>query len=183
LHLQKNIILMKNIFETNRLILREFELNDAIAMFELNKDPDVIKYTGDRAFQTIEDAKSFLKNYSDYKKNSMGRWPVITKDNNEFIGWCGLKLNEENLVDIGFRFFKQEWNKGYATESAKACLEYGFNELNLNKIIGRSDINNIGSIKVLEKINMKFWKYGEFKGVENSVYYSIDKNQYKHYSF
>jgi ribosomal-protein-alanine N-acetyltransferase len=166
------------ITETQRLVLREFELNDAQNIWELNSDPEVIKYTGDPPFEKIEKAREFLENYEEYKKNGFGRWAVITKRTNSFIGWCGLKLNEQNLVDLGYRFFKKEWNKGYATEAAAASLEYGFMHLNLNEIIGRVAVENKGSIKVLEKLSMTYWKMDSCKGIENSLYYRITKEQY-----
>lgn len=166
---------MKNIIETDRLILRELDSNDSVHFYNLNSDPEVLKYTGDAPFSSIADAEEFLINYKDYQKNGFGRWAVILKETNSFIGWNGLKLNEENLIDIGFRFFKKEWGKGYATESAKAVIKYGFESLNLNEIIGRASKNNIPSIKVLEKIKMSFWKQDSFEGVEDSVYYRIYK--------
>ncbi len=169
---------VKPIIETPRLLLREFVLNDAENIWELNSDPEVIKYTGDPPFETIEKAREFLLNYKDYEKNSFGRWAVITKASNSFIGWCGLKFNEQNLVDIGFRFFRREWNKGYATEAAHACLVYGFKELNLNEIIGRVARQNKASIKVLEKLSMDYWKNDNCKGIEDSLYYRITKEQY-----
>ena len=169
---------IKLITETPRLILREFALDDAKSMWELNSDPEVIKYTGDPPFASVEKAREFLLNYKDYEKNGFGRWAVITKASNSFIGWCGLKLNEQNLVDLGFRFFRKEWNKGYATEAAEACLEHGFLKLNLNEIIGRVASENKASIKVLEKLSMDYWKNDSCKGIEDSLYYRITKEQY-----
>lgn len=166
---------MKKIIETDRLILRELDVHDSESFFNLNSDPEVLKYTGDLPFSAIADAEKFLINYSEYRKNGFGRWAVILKETESFIGWSGLKLNEENLVDIGFRFFKKEWGKGYATESAKAVLDYGFNTLKLKEIIGRASKDNISSIRVLEKLNMTFWKQDSFEGVEESVYYRIKK--------
>ncbi|WP_321297437.1 GNAT family N-acetyltransferase [Marinifilum fragile] len=115
---------MKVVLETERLRLREFTPKDAQSMFDLNADPEVIKYTGDLPFESVEQAKAFLQNYNDYKKNGFGRWAMITKVENEFIGWCGLKLNEEELIDLGFRVFRNHWNKGYASETAKACVQF-----------------------------------------------------------
>lgn len=168
----------KYIAETPRLMIREFVLDDAPDIWELNSDPEVIKYTGDPPFETVENARDFLNNYKDYENNGFGRWAVIKKDSGTFLGWCGLKLNEQNLIDLGFRFFRREWNKGYATEAAKACLEYGFMELNVNEIIGRVAMKNTGSIKVLEKLAMEYWKNDSCKGIENSLYYKISKEQY-----
>jgi len=169
---------MKLIIETERLILREFLESDAKWMYGLNADPDVVRYTGDPAFESIDEARFFLENYSDYTRNGYGRWAVILKDTNEFIGWCGLKLNEEDFVDIGFRFFKKHWAKGYASEAAKATLEYGFQTLNFDEIIGRAVADNLASLRVLEKLNMKFLKQDTCHGFENSVYYRINKEDY-----
>lgn len=150
---------MKIIIETPRLILRELSTNDAQNFYELNLNPRVIEFTGDTAFASIDESKNFLQNYSDYQKNGFGRWVVIEKTTNEFLGWCGLKYDsEKNETDIGFRFFEKHWNKGFATESAKACLDYGFKELQLQSIVGRAMKNNLASIKVLEKIGMSYQK-------------------------
>ncbi|WP_297797165.1 GNAT family N-acetyltransferase [uncultured Eudoraea sp.] len=168
----------KYITETPRLLLREFIPDDAENIWELNSDPEVMKYTGDPPFESVKMAREFLLNYQDYDNNGFGRWAVITKASHSFIGWCGLKLNEQNLVDIGFRFFRREWNKGYATEAASACLEYGFVELNLTEIIGRVARQNAASIKVLEKLSMDYWKKDNCKGIEDSLYYRLTKEQY-----
>jgi RimJ/RimL family protein N-acetyltransferase len=167
---------MKFILETDRLYLREFNTSDAQSMFDLNSDQDVIRYTGDPPFESVDEAKEFLANYSDYKQNGFGRWAVILKDTNEFIGWCGLKKHDKGFVDIGFRFFQSHWGYGYASESAKATLDYGFQVLKMDEIIGRAAPENFASIRVLEKINMKFWKRSNCDGFENAAYYRIHKS-------
>lgn len=166
---------MKFIIETERLLLREFILDDAEKFYQLNLNPNVIRYTGNTAFKSIYEAKMFLENYNDYKANGYGRWAVINKNSSEFIGWCGLKYCElENETDIGFRFFEEEWNKGYATESAAACLKYGFDKLKLNRIIGRAMKENAASIKVLEKIGLVYETDCVFENKE-AVIYKIEK--------
>jgi RimJ/RimL family protein N-acetyltransferase len=150
---------MKLILMTERLLLKEFELSDANEMFDLNSDTDVIKFTGDKPFKNIEEAQALITNYDQYEKYKMGRWTVLAKQTNEYLGWCGLKYHEDvKEVDIGFRFHQKYWGRGYATESAAACLKYGFENLNLNRIIGRVLKENMASIKVLEKIGMKLEK-------------------------
>jgi len=169
---EKFIHIMKFILETERLQLRQFDISDAQKMFELNSDEEVLKYTGDKKFASIEAAKQFLENYNAYSKTGFGRWSVILKSNNEFIGWCGLKYHKEGFVDIGYRFFKKDWNKGYATESAKACLEYGFHELKLKEIIGRAARENVASIRVFEKLKMKFHRnLDNCDGIHDAVIY------------
>ena len=166
---------MKELLETDRLKLREFNISDAQNLYQLNLEPEVIKYTGDLPFYNIGEAEIFLKNYKEYEKNGFGRWAVIEKKSNKFIGWCGFKLNEENYIDIGFRFLKSEWKKGFATESAKSCIEYGFEKLNLSLIVARTSEQNYSSQKVLEKIGMTFWKKQQCKVLGQTLYYRIEK--------
>ncbi len=161
--------------ETERLILRELTPQDAIHFFELNNDPQVLVYTGDQPFSSLSEAESFLRNYSHYSDHGFGRWAVIRKEDNEFLGWCGLKLNEENRVDIGFRFHQKYWGKGYATEAARKSLEIGFSQFGLEEIIGRTAKENIGSIRVLENIGMSYFKSGECHGIEDALYYRTSK--------
>jgi len=157
--------------ETERTFLRKLTCDDAEDFYSLNLDPEVTKYTGDVAFKNIDNAKKFLKDYDQYEKYGVGRLAVIDKKTLKFIGWCGLKYSEDkDEYDIGFRFFKEFWNKGYATETAKKCLEFGFNHLGINLIVGRAMKENIGSIKVLEKIGMSFKENFIFETKEGKIY-------------
>lgn len=167
------------ILETERLYLREFIPSDGFHFYHLNNDPEVIKYTGNSAFKSLNEAMNFIANYSDYKKNGFGRWAVCLKSTHAFLGWCGLKFEpQKNEIDLGFRFYKQHWSKGYATEASKACIKYGFNCLNLTKIVGRAYINNKASINVLKKCNLKFEK--EFLYDNKLAHlYSITNDTYK----
>lgn len=159
------------ILETERLYLRELTINDAENFYLLNEDKDVLKYTGDKRFKNIEEAAEFLKNYDQYKKYGFGRWAVISKHNNAFLGWCGLKFSPElNETDIGFRFFKKYWNKGYASEAAKACLKIGSEKFNQKSIIGRAMKQNKPSVRVLEKLGLVFHKSFSFDGQEGVIY-------------
>jgi RimJ/RimL family protein N-acetyltransferase len=174
---------MKFGIETKRLSLREFQETDARSLYELNRDPEVLRYTGDVAFESEIRAREFLKQYNSYTTHGYGRWAVIQRETGMFIGWCGFKFNEEGFTDIGFRYFREEWNKGYATEAARACLAYGFETIGLEKIIGRAAIGNLRSIRVLEKLDMHFWKEAPCEGIPRAVYYRInarDFNKVKH---
>jgi len=149
---------MDAIVETNRLLLRPFTEDDASLLYELNLDPEVIRYTHD-PIADVEHAKQVLNEVMlpQYSLYDHGRWAVHLRSNHEFMGWCGLKyLSETNEVDLGYRLMKKFWGKGYATEAALACIEYGFNTLNLPVIIGRALPGNLASIKVLEKCGMKY---------------------------
>jgi len=149
---------MNVIIETDRLLLRTFTIEDAPLIYNLNLDPEVIRYTLD-PIRDIEHAREVLEKtiLPQYALYNHGRWAVHTKQGMEFIGWCGLKARpERNEIDLGYRFIKSAWGKGYATEAAYACIQYGFEKLRLQRIIGRAMPGNKESLRVLEKCGMTY---------------------------
>jgi len=153
---------MKVIFETPRLILRQFTEADAPLILSLNSDPEIVKYVHEPTLKTIEHAQEIVNNIIlPQYQNNLGRWAIHTKHNMDFIGWCGLKYRPElDEIDLGYRLMQKAWGHGYATEAAQASLDHGFNELDLKLITGRAHIENLASIKVLEKIGMDFMGEG-----------------------
>ena len=150
---------MKLILETERLLLRPFALTDCNDLFQMNADPLVVQYTGDGPFKNLEDARNLILNDNQYQKYKMGRLSVIRKSDGNFLGWCGLKYHtSEHIVDIGYRFYRQYWGFGYATEAALTCIKDGFERLQLEAIYGHVHINNTASEKVLEKCGLQFIK-------------------------
>ena len=149
---------MNIIIETNRLLLRTFTEDDAALIYELNLDPDVIRYTHD-PIKDLAHASEILEKViiPQYALYNHGRWAVHVKSTLEFLGWCGLKYRAElNEIDLGYRFKKEGWGKGYATEAAYASIQYGFEKIGLQRIVARAEIDNIGSWKVLEKCGMTY---------------------------
>lgn len=142
--------------ETERLYLRQFTLEDADMLYDMHQDPAITKYTGDPVpWNSAALARSVLSDVilPQYQKK-IGRWAVYLKENDTFLGWCGLKdLGSE--IDLGYRFIQKQWGKGYASESAKAVLDYGV-KLRLPNIIGRASVANVASVRVLEKIGLTF---------------------------
>lgn len=161
----------KIILETERLLLREKTVEDAENAYLLNLDPEVLRYTGDDPFSSVEEARTFLENYASYRTYGFGRWAVILKETGEYLGWCGIKYTPElDEFDIGYRFMQKYWGKGYATESAKACIEYGFEKLDIKTIVGRAMTGNINSINVLKKLGMVYLETRLEDGVEEIIY-------------
>jgi RimJ/RimL family protein N-acetyltransferase len=149
---------MEIVFETPRLLLRQFTLKDVTILLELNSDPVVLKYLHEPLLQDEAHAETILKTIilPQYERK-LGRWAVHLKDDNSFLGWCGLKYRPElEEIDLGYRFMQTAWGKGFATEAAQETLEYGFKKLNLSLITGRAHIENLASIRVLEKIGMEY---------------------------
>lgn len=148
--------MMNVIIHTPRLLLRTFNEGDSELIYELNLDPEITRYTldpirdRDHAREVLE--KTILPQYALY---NYGRWAVHLLPELEFIGWCGLKMRPElNETDLGYRFLKKAWGKGYATEAASASILHGFEKLGLGRIVGRALLGNIASIRVLEKCGM-----------------------------
>ena len=149
--------------ETQRLLIRELLPTDDHGMLELDTDPDVHKYIGKTPITTIEQAQATIafvrKQYSDL---GIGRWAVINKANNDFLGWAGFKLITEptnkhiNHYDFGYRLIRRCWNQGIATEASLACLNYGIKELGLKDIYAMTDPANAASRHVLEKLGFQF---------------------------
>jgi [ribosomal protein S5]-alanine N-acetyltransferase len=149
--------------ETERLILRDLLPSDAAKMFKLDSNPDVHKFLGNRPIQKIEQAEEVIKIVrQQYLDNGIGRWATIEKSSGDFIGWSGLKFvtitenHHTNFYDVGYRFMPKYWGKGYATESAKAALEYAFKIMKVNEVIGTCHEENIASRRALEKCGLKF---------------------------
>lgn len=148
---------------TERLILRELMPEDASGMFELDADPAVHRYVGNKPIKTIDQARdviAFIR--SQYIDNGIGRWAVVEKSSGNFLGWGGLKLMREsvnghiNHYDLGYRFMQKHWGRGYATETAMASLAYGFEQMNLPEIFAMVNVENAGSDRVLNKAGMKY---------------------------
>jgi [ribosomal protein S5]-alanine N-acetyltransferase len=158
--------------ETPRLLLREFRHEDVTGMFELNSDPRVMYYLGEKLHvtpeQSLEQIEYVRQQYADH---GIGRWTAIEKASGEYIGWCGLKFitepenNRTHFHDVGYRLIPRFWGNGYATESAKAALEYGFGTLQLQEIIGMCNEKNLASRRTLEKCGLTFvekFQWNEF---------------------
>ena len=147
--------------ETERLILRPFDLQDIVPAYEMNLDAEVSKYTGDGGVVSMEETERRIKEdvFSDYQKHGFGRLAVQLKGGPRFIGFAGLKYLEDiDEVDVGYRFMSAYWGKGYATEAAKACVEFGFQTLQLKRMLGFVLAENPGSIRVLEKLGFSYEK-------------------------
>jgi [ribosomal protein S5]-alanine N-acetyltransferase len=148
---------------TERLIIRALTADDADGIYAL--DTEVHRYLGNNPIKTIEEAKNvitFIQNQ--YIENGIGRWAIVEKDTNAFVGWTGLKLrkdedtvnNHTNYYDLGYRLQKKYWGKGYATETAIAVLNYAFTEMKLTEIYAMADAENTGSNNVLRKVGLQF---------------------------
>lgn len=166
---------MKIHIETPRLIIREIRESDEAGLFELDSNPNVHRYLGNEPVTNIEQIRAVIKMiHQQYIDNGIGRWAILDKETNAFIGWTGFKLVKDehngqiNFYDLGYRLIEDYWGKGIATEAALACLDYAFNELGFTEIIGMCDVENLASRNVLEKSGMKYIENFDREGVEHN---------------
>lgn len=146
-------------FESERLGFRHWNDTDKKPFGVMNSDADVMNYFPNMLSE--EESNQFIvkieKHFCEY---GFGLWAVELKTTKEFIGFIGFyTANFESdftpCTEIGWRLHKSFWNKGYATEGAKACLEYGFVNLGLQEVYSFTSVINNPSINVMEKIGMK----------------------------
>jgi RimJ/RimL family protein N-acetyltransferase len=169
---------MNVVFETERLELKKFSAADAQGFYELNLDPEVLRYTGDVPFASVVEAETFIRNYNHYDRYGFGRWSVFLKDWGDYIGFCGLNYRPSvDEVDLGFRLRMSHWGKGYATEAARGSLNYGFKTYNLEKIVARAMKMNLASHRVLQKLGMRFQKTFEAEAMI-WVQYEITREEF-----
>lgn len=152
---------MNLILETDRLLLRELQLSDAEAFFAMDKNPKVHQHLWNKPVQKIEEIiEIILAVRQQYVDNGIGRFAMISKKTDEFIGWAGLKFNTEavnhkvNFYDIGYRLDEKFWGKGYASEAAEAWLNYGFETMKIKTMEAAAHFDNAASNRILQKIGM-----------------------------
>ncbi|MCU7618603.1 GNAT family N-acetyltransferase [Chryseobacterium sp. PBS4-4] len=171
--------------ETERLILRKLEDHDAERMFLLDSNPEVMKYIGIPTLSKLEESKKVIQMIQQqYQDNGLGRLAVIEKESGLLIGWSGLKLytgeinGYQNFYELGYRFLPESWGKGYAFESAKASLDFGFNDLHIEIIYAYAHQENAASHNVLTKLG--FEKTGEFTEPDGICFwYELKKENFK----
>lgn len=160
-----------HILQTDRLIIREFSLEDAQGFYEMNLEPAVLQYTGDRPFTTVEEARVFIQSYNHYQEYGYGRWTLIHRSSEQYLGFCGFKYHPDSAeVDLGFRIPLPFWGQGFATEAAQGCLAYGLAQLGFSRVIGRVAQANKASIRVLEKVGMQYVQSFDFDGMPGFLY-------------
>lgn len=147
------------VVETERLTLRRLERGDAEFILGLLNDPSFLRFIGDKGVRTLDDAREYISNgpLASYERFGFGLYLAARRDDGAPIGICGL-LKRDSLedVDVGFAFLPQFWSQGYAFEAASAVMAYGRNVLRLGRIVAITSPDNESSIRLLEKLGMRF---------------------------
>ena len=161
------------ITQTERLIIREFQVLDIEALAQIMAKPEVMQFSLDGVLSTKQTAVKIQSFLDSYQKYGYGKWAVIHRESGRLIGYCGIAIEEiegklEN--ELGYRIDSEFWGQGLATEAANACLEYAFTKFNFDYILGIVEPENQASIRVLEKVGMEFVKESTWCGKVVCIY-------------
>ncbi|QDP02913.1 GNAT family N-acetyltransferase [Thalassotalea sp. PS06] len=175
------------ITDTDRLTFRLMDENDKQLLFDLDQDPEVMRFINGGTPTSWEDIEQrFLPRLRAYRnpENGWGLWQINLKDNDAFLGWVLVRpmdffseQRKDNNLEIGWRLKQKYWGKGYATEAAKAIMETLAELPKVDKISAIADPDNQGSINIMKKLGMRYLKtytYRDGGREEDVVYYQID---------
>ena len=154
---------MVNVYlETERLILREFTADDAALLVDLDSDPDVMHFiTGGRSTTREEIEDDFLPGWLDYyvRTPGLGFFAAIEKATGHFIGWFHFRTprdSDSDDVELGYRFKKSAWGKGYAAEGSRALIDKGFTDLGVTRVYAETMVVHTASRHVMEKAGLRY---------------------------
>jgi ribosomal-protein-alanine N-acetyltransferase len=164
---------MPVILETDRLVLRPWTIEDAKEGLTIYGDAEVMHFLHRPPLQTVEEVRNLLETrpIAQYREHGFSFWAVVEKATGRVIGSCGLKyLDNGPLIEVGYHLARSAWGKGYATEAAKASVRYGFDQLQLQRIVGVVDPLNFASQRVLEKSGLTYQGMGHYYNHDVRVY-------------
>ena len=164
-----------NVLETERMILRRMSMADVDALMGIFSDPEAMRYYPGTKSRT--ETEAWVQNQLDrYREHGIGLWVAILKDTGEFAGQCGLTIQDvegRKEVEIGYLFLRRYWDRGLATEAARACRDHGF-AIGLNRLVSLIDPGNLASRRVAEKVGLTLEKKVE-KWNKTICVYAISK--------
>ena len=176
--------------ETTRLILRQWNFKtDLDLFFQLNSDPEVMKYFPRLLTRAESDALAF-RIFDLIKKQGWGFWAIELKETHSFIGFCGLHAQPDQFefspcVEIGWRLAKRYWGKGYAFEAAQAALHFAFNDLKLDDVVAFTAVQNHRSETLMQRLGMhdqlrfKHPHLADDEPLQQHVLYQIKRSRFK----
>ncbi|KPL03861.1 MAG: hypothetical protein AMJ90_02830 [candidate division Zixibacteria bacterium SM23_73_2] len=176
--------------ETERLVLRPYTMDDLFELHKIVSQKEVMKYLPEKVMTQKQTEKTLTWIIDCYKENTQKKIKkfsvgVFLKENKKLIGWCGLGPLEfdPSEIEIYYGLSKSYWGKGFATEAARAILDYGFLIIGLKKIIAIVMPQNNASKRVIEKMGMVYRKQIEnlpakHKAYEGDLYFSLTRDEY-----
>jgi [ribosomal protein S5]-alanine N-acetyltransferase len=159
--------------ETPRLLLRNFQLDDIPALAAILADPQVMKFAPNGVLSTAETEAKVAGFMHSYETSGFGKWAVIHKASLELMGYCGIAIediDQQPEREVGYRLATRFWGQGLATEAAAATVNYGLQQLKLPYLLGIVERANVASVRVLEKVGMRYTHETCFHDITMDVY-------------
>ena len=153
--------------ETERLVIRQFNLQDDAFVLQLLNEEAFLNFIGDKDVRTLEDARNYLSDgpIASYEAHGYGLFLVAEKSSGDPVGMCGLlRRDDQEHPDIGFAFLAEFHSKGFAYESGEAVMKLGHVTMKIGTIVGFVDPKNDRSIRLLERLGLDFVGEVEFAG-------------------
>ncbi|GJM61839.1 GNAT family N-acetyltransferase [Persicobacter diffluens] len=174
---------MSTIFETPLYEIRLLQPADAEGIFLLDSDPEVHKFLGNNPIKSMAEAEKVVAYImGQYEQFGVGRWAIIEKASQEFVGWTGLKYEDvlrpgQPYYDLGYRLRPKFWGRGIATLTARMSVDYGFETLGYEAIGGAADIRHEVSNHVLQKAGLQFVDTFEYDS-EPHHWYNLKREEW-----
>ncbi|MBD1862055.1 MULTISPECIES: GNAT family N-acetyltransferase [Trichocoleus] len=167
--------------ETERLQLRLLAIADLEAHHrQITANPYVMKTLPSSRPLTWERGQAVLTNFIDHwQHHGFGLWAMVEKQHGELIGHCGLQwLQNTSEVELAYAIAHDYWNKGLTTEAARASVRFGFETLQLQRIVSIALPTNLASQRVMQKAGLKYEKRAHYYNLE-VAYYSLNREDYQ----
>jgi ribosomal-protein-alanine N-acetyltransferase len=164
------------VLQTERLTLRELNLNDTKAIFRLRTKKEVVEFIDRKTLNNLSETRAFIERISKLTSNNKGVfWVIESKSNSQVIGTIGLRNfeDEEDYAEIGYELEPSYQQKGFMSEAFNVVVEYGFKQMELKTIEAFTHKNNKASIALLEKQKFVFEPEIKDEGFENNISYRI----------
>lgn len=164
---------------TARLRLRPFTLADVDELHRLWTEPGVRQYLWDDEVIPRERVESIIDtSLASFEAHGFGLWAVLPVAEEALIGFCGFwYFHDPPRLELLYGIAPAYWNKGLATEAARAMMKYGFEELSFERIEASTDAPNLASVRVMERAGMSFWKRELTNGLD-TIYYAISREAF-----
>jgi RimJ/RimL family protein N-acetyltransferase len=169
---------MTTLFETERLLVRQFTFDDLDEFAQLCADPVVMQFMGDGAVLSRDEVKKWIEVCQQkYRQRGYGTSAVIEKATNRFIGLCGIiRAPGIDFDEIIYSYHQESWGQGYATEAGLAMLHYVFERSQLTEIYATIYENNSASIRMMDKLKMRFVKREIEDNGNTTLYYVTERH-------
>jgi [ribosomal protein S5]-alanine N-acetyltransferase len=167
------------ICESSRLVLRQFTLDDLEPLAAMHSDTEVCRFIG--GVKTLQQSRENLEQWiAEYQKYGVSKWAVVLRSTEEFIGRCGMTLEQIEGVaewELGWTFARRFWGKGYATEAALAAMNYWFRVLQKPRLTSLVHPLNVASVRVATRLGMTLDRTVQWHGSETNLYVASAQNR------